>query len=91
MNVKKAFMAATGISIKNGLSNSDPSEYEIKRRICDMANSIYLLVDSSKFDKTSLFSYCQIKDLDGIITEKQPPSDYEEVFTQHNIEIILPD
>lgn len=85
ININKAFMAATGVSISKGATNSDTLEYEIKHKMMQKAEQHILLADSSKFDKTSLISYAALKDFDVFITNEQPPYDYEEFFQTHTI------
>lgn len=88
-NINKAFMAATAVSIENGLTNSDVQEYEIKRRIVSKAQQVYLLADESKFDRSTLLTYAQLSDITGIITSKSIPERYYAFFKEKNIELIL--
>lgn len=88
-NVNKAFMATTGLSINNGLTNSDPLEYTIKRKICEIAEEIYVMVDSSKYDKPTLLTYCKLSEIDFFITDKTPPKKYSDYFKEENITVII--
>lgn len=87
-NINKAFMAATAVSIENGLTNSDVQEFEIKKKIVSRANTAYLLVDNSKFDSSTLLTYAQLSDVKGIITSKCPPENYVSYCNQYGIELI---
>ena len=40
----------------------------------DISNEIYLVVDSSKFDRYSLTTYASVVDFNGIITDALPPA-----------------
>lgn len=82
-NINKAFMAATGVSITNGLTNSDILEYEIKRRIAEKAHSIYLLADASKFGKATLLTYAKLSEVDVIVTSDALPEEYS-LFCEKN-------
>ncbi|MBP2098472.1 DeoR/GlpR family DNA-binding transcription regulator [Enterococcus rivorum] len=84
-NINKAFMAATGFSIRDGLSNSDPLEWEIKKQIVKRAQSIYLLADNSKFDKSALYSYASLNQLKGIVTNKPISEEYQQYFMDHSV------
>ncbi|MGO4942638.1 DeoR/GlpR family DNA-binding transcription regulator [Ruoffia tabacinasalis] len=84
-NISKAFMACTGFSIKNGLTNSDPMEYEIKRRIIGQSRDIILLADSSKYDHASLMTYAELNVIDYFLTNETPPVHYQEYFAEENI------
>lgn len=88
-NINKAFMAATAVSIENGLTNSDIQEYEIKKRIVKKAHQTYLLADASKFDRATLLTYAQLNDIDGIVTSKSMPDRYHAYFKENNIKVLL--
>ena len=49
----------------------------------------YLLADSSKFSSVSLLTYCEVKDLTGIITDQRPDSDFCEYAAQHQVSVII--
>ena len=85
-NINKAFMATTGLSIGNGITNSSPLEYEIKREIVGKCDKIYLLADHSKFGVSSLMTYCKLEDIDCLITDQTPPSEFLTFFNSNRIE-----
>ncbi|WP_106767207.1 DeoR/GlpR family DNA-binding transcription regulator [Paenibacillus faecalis] len=86
-NITKAFMAATGVSITNGLTNSDILEYEIKKRIAEKARKLYLLADASKFGKATLLTYAQLQEIDGIITSEPLTEEYAIFCEKNNISV----
>ena len=87
-NIMKCFMAATGISIANGLTNSTMAEFEIKKSVIQKSDRVYLLADTSKFDKSSLMTYCQLSDVHCVITDNTPPEKYIEYLKRNNVELI---
>lgn len=89
-NLSKVFLASTGISIAHGATNASPLECEIKRSLSQKNAESFLLVDSTKFDKASLMTYCQLSDLNALITEKEPAKEYVDYFEKHNVRLILP-
>lgn len=90
-NISKAFMAATAVSIDNGMMNSDLMEYEIKKHIVDKAANIYLLADKSKFEKSTLLTYASLDQVDKIITDKDFDTTYLDFFNDKQIESITVD
>ncbi|NCB93098.1 MAG: DeoR/GlpR transcriptional regulator [Clostridia bacterium] len=90
-NVKKAFMAATGVTLENGATNSSPEETCIKEMAVKKSLEKYLLADSSKFGVVSLLTYSDVDDLTGIITDKQPDEDFCEYAAEHQVQIIVAD
>ena len=88
-NISKAFMGTTGISVKNGLTNSSPMEFDIKNTAVKRSRQVFLLADFHKFDMVSLMTYCKIEDLDALITDEMPLSPMREYFEEHDIGILL--
>ena len=68
-NIDTTFMAATAVSAKNGLMNSDPLEYDIKQMVVSKASTNILLVDQTKFEKSTLITYAKLTDMDTVITD----------------------
>jgi len=90
-NISKAFMAVTGVSRKNGLTNSDFHEHEIKKMISDRAAELYVLADSSKFESSTLLTYAPLSRADKIITNTKLNSEIGDYCTSNNIEIVYPE
>ncbi|MGM0126321.1 DeoR family transcriptional regulator, myo-inositol catabolism operon repressor [Enterococcus sp. AZ194] len=88
VNINKAFMAATGIGIKNGATNSDVLEQQIKKAICQRSREIYLLADHTKFGHTTLMTYSLLEDFHTIISDKTPSSDFLDFFEENDIRFL---
>jgi DeoR family transcriptional regulator, myo-inositol catabolism operon repressor len=89
-NISKAFMSATAFSISNGASNSSLLENRIKRIICQRTEEVYLLIDSSKFGKNSLFTYAYPDQIHTIITDKGISDNYMNALekVESHIEVV---
>ncbi|WP_158734602.1 DeoR/GlpR family DNA-binding transcription regulator [Alteribacillus sp. YIM 98480] len=84
-NINKAFMATTGISNDNGVTHASPLESEIKKEIVKKSTRVYVLADSTKFDKHALITYCTLKAVDCIITNTSPSSTFMNELKNHNV------
>ncbi|WP_017814128.1 MULTISPECIES: DeoR/GlpR family DNA-binding transcription regulator [Paenibacillus] len=84
-NVNKAFMAATGVSIVHGLTNSDLLEYEIKKVIAQKAQNLILLADLSKFGRSTLLTYAPLESVHTIISSEPLPEEYQQFCMTHQI------
>lgn len=89
-NINKAFLASTGLSIKNGVTNSLPIESEIKAAVVERSEDIFLLVDHSKFDKYSLTTYCDLAEIDYLVTDILPQENYIQFAENNDINIVVP-
>ena len=87
-NINKAFMTCTGLTIKNGLTNSTTEEYTIKKAIIENSKKIFVMADNSKFGKISLMTYSKLDKIDYIITNKNPSYEYIDFFEKNNIKLI---
>ncbi|MBS6194539.1 MAG: DeoR/GlpR transcriptional regulator [Clostridiales bacterium] len=88
-NVKKAFLATTGLTLENGATNSFPEESGIKEMAMKKSAEKYLLADSSKFGVVSLLTYSGLEQFNGIITEKEPDKAFKNFAQKHQVELII--
>lgn len=88
MNIAKAFMASTGVTLQNGMMNTTLFEAEIKRGIISRSQSIYLLVDSTKIGKRAVHTVCPLEKITAIVTDKCPDDEYMEFFNRNGIDVV---
>jgi DeoR family transcriptional regulator, myo-inositol catabolism operon repressor len=88
-NINKAFMASTGISLTNGVTNASPLESEVKSTAVEKSSTVFLLVDSDKFEKYGLMTYCALNDINYLVTNQSPEENYQEYFKKNNIQLIV--
>ncbi|WP_240468636.1 DeoR/GlpR family DNA-binding transcription regulator [Gracilibacillus sp. YIM 98692] len=88
-NINKAFLASTGISIKNGVTNSVPLESELKALAVKHIDTNFLVVDHKKFDQSALTTYCTLDKIDYLITDQLPSKDYVDFANKHNIQLVV--
>lgn len=86
-NIGKAFMACSGVTIENGLTNSTTEEYIVKKAVISNAGQTYLLADHTKFGHFSLMTYCPLDVLDYIITDSPLTKEYGEYCQEHQISV----
>ena len=84
----KAFISSAGISIKAGATEPNILQASIKKIMIENSNQNILLIDWSKFDKITLNKVCPLEDINTIITDKEPGSNYLEFFKKNNIKIL---
>ncbi|MCM3650910.1 DeoR/GlpR family DNA-binding transcription regulator [Metabacillus litoralis] len=88
-NIKKAFMASTGVSLTNGVTNASPLESELKTAVVNRSIESYLLIDHNKFDKYGLMTYCTLDNIDYLITDQMPSQTYKEYIEANDIKLVL--
>jgi len=75
---------------KIAVYKSNLMEGNIKVKMFENSRLHYLPVDSSKFNKASVFRTTSIENLDAVITDKPLPNEYHDMLKKKNIEIITP-
>ena len=65
----KAFVSADGFTPDSGFTVDHDFSVSIKRMYIKNASKRYMMLDSSKFGKTSFYQYSQVGDFDSIIVE----------------------
>lgn len=88
-NISKAFLATSGISASNGVTNSSPVEAEIKSAAVRRSLQKILLTDHSKFDMVALMTYCALGDLDVLVTDGAPPAGLADALATAQVETVL--
>lgn len=88
-NINKAFMASTGVSLSNGVTNASPLESELKASIVDRSSDVFLLIDHNKFDKYGLMTYCKLDKIDYLVTDKLPSEVYQDYVKKNGIQLVI--
>mgnify|MGYP001141186163 FL=1 len=89
-NVNKAFIASTGLSIDHGVTNSSPLETDIKKTLVQKSAQTFLLVDDSKFDHYALTTFCDLHEIDIVVTNQEPNEAYLQYGKEHDIRFVTP-
>jgi DeoR family myo-inositol catabolism operon transcriptional repressor len=89
LNANTLFLAATGVSLNKGITNSSTIETEIKKAMIEVSEQVILLVDHTKFDTISLVTFSDLKDIDMLITDQAPPSEYFQYCAKYDVKIVV--
>lgn len=87
-HVDLAICSCKGIDDKNGITDSNERDTEIKKAFFKSANKKILAVDSSKFDKASFVKVCSLADVDTIVTDTKPSELWLDRLKQNDVEVI---
>lgn len=68
-NPLKLFLATPAIDAHKGITHYNDTLAATKRQMVAQAKAVYVLADSSKFDKVSLYSVCTPQDITTLITD----------------------
>lgn len=85
--VNKAFTSISGLDRKAGLTVDSIVSTRIFSQIPRMAHRWYLIADSSKFDKISIYPVAELDAIHTLITDRVPP-DYSEALQTVRVETV---
>lgn len=68
-SVAKLFVSSKGVDADRGLSVASSDHAAIKRKMIELADRVFLLVDSSKFGARSVEFFCDLSEIDSVITD----------------------
>ena len=69
-SIRKLFISCRGIDLRRGLAEASDPHAQLKRRMIHLADRVFLLADSSKFDLHSVVYFARIQDVDVLITDR---------------------
>jgi DeoR family transcriptional regulator, myo-inositol catabolism operon repressor len=82
------FIAATGVSLENGLTHTAYFEAETKRKVVTESDRVVLVADTSKFDQAAMITFMDFDKLYAIVTDSRPPERYVEAAKREGIRLI---
>ncbi|MGB9746467.1 MAG: DeoR/GlpR family DNA-binding transcription regulator [Bacteroidales bacterium] len=84
----KAFIGAGGVSLEHGLSSANEKNASVTIKMAEAARKVFLLVDSTKIEQDSYFTYSGLSLITYLITDKSVPTDLIDKYRSRNINII---
>ena len=84
-----AFIGTNGIHARFGLSTPDPEEAAVKAAFVHSARRIVVLADSSKLDAETLVQFASLKDLDTLITDKEPGPELAAALKEAGVDVVI--
>lgn len=85
----KAFLGATGVTLRDGYSTPNPHDAQLKRAIICAADAAYILTDSSKLGHAVLASYARLEDTKLLITDNRAAPEFLDALDKRNIAYLL--
>lgn len=84
----KLFLGATGVSLDQGLTSPNMIEAQTKITMIRSADTVILVVDHSKFGKTTLGKFAELDEVQVLITDRKAPSEIIKAIIEKGVEVI---
>jgi DeoR family glycerol-3-phosphate regulon repressor len=86
-----AVLTIGALDIRTGVMDYSIEEAQLARTMAEQAESITLLVDSSKFEQIASFEVCNLKKVTNLVCEQEPSVRMKSALLEANVNIIVAD
>lgn len=84
---QKAFIFTSAVSLEHGICDFRQEFYDVQKVMLGCADEIFVLADSSKFEKKALLKLSEMKNDFIYITDASLPKELKELYKENNIKI----
>ncbi len=88
LHMQKFFMFPAAVSLKYGICDHEPHWTETINQYCASSEEIYILADSSKFEKSALMKVSEMNPQYTYITDSSLSPELRELYRENQIRII---
>lgn len=89
IRANKLFLSAAGIHEHLGISCANSYEVPIKRAVLHSAKQHILVADSGKFDVVRSAYFCDLSDIDAVITDSGLSPEWRGILREHGVALYL--
>lgn len=89
LHVAKAFVFVSAISLKYGVCDFEKDVFALQKKSIEIADEVYILADSEKFEKHGLLKLCDVNDEYVFITDTGLSDTYKNAYIERGLKLIL--
>lgn len=89
INAHTVFLGCNGIDVRNGITNVNLPEADIKRRMLQAARRRVVVADGSKVGEVALAHLCPVNAIDLLITDSAANSTHLNALREQDLEIMV--
>jgi DeoR/GlpR family transcriptional regulator of sugar metabolism len=83
----KAFICCDGVHRSHGVTDANEKEAEVRKQMIQQAESTILVVDATKFDKTSFVHMADFSEFDVLVTDREPSEEWKITLREADVEL----
>lgn len=87
LHMQKAFIFPTAVSLDGGICDYQTELYQVQRQMIKSSSDIFILADSSKFEKNALIKLCDMKNEYNYITDSLLSDEIKKIYKENDIKI----
>lgn len=85
----KVFLGVDGFDLHKGITTFNEQEAQLNRLMCEAADQVIVVTDSSKFGQYSDFVICAVNQIDVLVTDDQLPRNYHEYLENSGVKVLI--
>lgn len=85
--VQKAFIFPSAVSIELGICDYQEDLYQVQRKVLERSGLVYILADSSKFEKSALLKLDEMKNEYHYISDSKLSDELVKIYKENGINI----
>ena len=89
LHIQKTFIFPSAVSFESGIYDYQKDLYQIQKQLVKLSDEIYILADSSKFEKTALLKLDNMKPEYIYITDNSLQDELVKLYKENDIQIYL--
>ncbi len=89
-NLDAMFFSCVGISIRDGLTDSNEDEADLKNIMMQHSRKKVAMVDSSKFGMAAFSKICPLSSIDVLITDRDPGPQWRAALAEARVQLLCP-
>lgn len=88
INIQVAVMTATGFNRETGsFTCGMQTEAEVKKKVIEKADTVLMLLDGSKVNKKTPYSFATLRDIDVMVVDKSFPEDLKHAIESSGVKV----
>ncbi|HBC6240390.1 TPA: DeoR/GlpR transcriptional regulator [Citrobacter freundii] len=87
----KLFLGVDGFCLEAGITTPHPGEAHLNQVMCEVAQEVTVVADSSKFGRKSFCMISEISGIDRVITDSGIPENYHRTLIQLGVDVVIAD
>lgn len=88
LHVQKAFLFPSAVSLEFGICDYHQDLYQIQKQLLSSAEAVYILADSSKFEKKALLQLSPMKREYTYVTDSDLPEEIKKLYAENGLQVI---
>lgn len=89
LHMQKVFIFPTAVSLEHGICDYQSDVYQIQQQMIKSSDDIYILADSSKFEKKALLKLDDMKNEYIYVTDSSLPDELKKLYEENDIKIYM--